>query len=365
MKPIKDPEFFQVPRCKTWWPSKRSWNPGLHLLKAPLLAATTTLKFLSCSLIVSSSHADEAEPGPIVAPSAPPVSAGTELDGRKVGDSTKLAPAGKASVATTGPLDEVTPLPDSLRAKFDLAPFYQKVLQIDGLPILGSSKVSDAALREAAWIVRKMLTAHPEILASLREEGGRVVVMAHDEYTTDVPEQADWKPKDHWDRRARGMGGLIGSGAEENLLCFPGDPYNTENILIHEFAHTIHGHGLKKLIPDFDRQVTRAYEKAIAAGLWKNTYASENPHEYWAEGTQSWFDNNRENDAIHNSVDTRAELKEYDPDLAALCEKVFGDGTWRYHKPMDRPAEERAHLVGYDPAKAPEFHWRDGTPGAK
>ncbi|MCP5548085.1 MAG: hypothetical protein H7A50_12010 [Akkermansiaceae bacterium] len=256
---------------------------------------------------------------------------------------------------------KVTPVPDALRGKFDLAPFYQKCLMVDGLPVLGSVKVSDAALREASWIIRRMLSAHPEIIGTLKENGVRVVVMAHNEYTTDVPEQADWDRKEYWDKRARGMGGQISSCGEENLLSFPNDPYSTENLLIHEFAHTIHDYGLKDLIPDFDKQINEAYGKAIKAGLWKDTYAGSNAHEYWAEGVQSWFDNNRPKDAIHNGIDTRAELKEYDPALAALCEKVFGDGPWRYQKPMDRPADDRSHLAGFDPEKAPEFRWRDGS----
>jgi hypothetical protein len=255
-------------------------------------------------------------------------------------------------------LDPVKPLTERQREKLDLKPFYQKILDLDGLPILGSSKVSDHALREAAWIVRNMLTGQPEILRGLIDNDARIVVMASTEYTTDLPEQADWKPKEHWDRRARGMGGKIGSCGEENLLCFPGDPYNTESILIHEFAHTIHDYGLKKLVPDFDKRLKEAYDKAMMAGLWKGTYAAENHHEYWAEGAQSWFDNNRENDAIHNSVNTRVELKEYDPELARLCKEVFGETKWRYKKPLDRPAEQRDHLVGYDPVKAPTFHWR-------
>ena len=270
-----------------------------------------------------------------------------------------LAPAAGRNVKDA-PL-EVRPVSDDLREKLELAPFYQKHLDIGGLPILGSAKVSDAALREAGWIIRHMLAARPGIADTLRKNDARVVVMAHNEYTTDVPEQSDWDRKEYWDKRARGMGGRIGSGAEENLLCFPGDPYDTENILIHEFAHTIHGYGLQDEIPDFNERLTRAYNDAIGQGLWKGTYAAENVHEYWAEGVQSWFDNNRENDAIHNSVDTRAELKKYDPALAALCKEVFGDGPGRYKKPMERPADERTHLAGFDPEKAPVFRWRDGT----
>ncbi len=31
----------------------------------------------------------------------------------------------------------------------------------------------------------------------------------------------------------------------------------------------------------------------MKAGLWKGKYASVNHHEYFAEGVQSWFDDNR------------------------------------------------------------------------
>ncbi len=261
------------------------------------------------------------------------------------------------------PVPEVTPVPEAVRLQFKLGPFYQKHLSLDGFPILGSAKVDDAALREAAWIVRQMLAEHPAILAALRSRGVRLVVMAHDEYTTDLPEQADMQPKSFWDRRARGLGGPLASCAEENLLCYPGDPYSTENILIHEFAHTILDCGLADLAPGFEKRLQQAYGKAMEAGLWKKTYAAENPHEYWAEAVQDWFDNNRQNDAQHNAVNTRAELQQYDPGLAALCREVLGDRPWRYRKPLDRPAGERNHLAGFDPARAPTFRWRNAESG--
>ena len=77
--------------------------------------------------------------------------------------------------------------------------------------------------------------------------------------------------------------------------------------------------------------------------------------EYWAEVVQSWFDTNRENDDQHNHIDTRAELKEYDPRVAALCEEVFGDREWRYLKPRER--DEAPHMEGFDPESAPRFRW--------
>ncbi|MCW8985787.1 MAG: peptidylprolyl isomerase, partial [Thermoanaerobaculales bacterium] len=170
-------------------------------------------------------------------------------------------------------------------------------------------------------------------------------------------------PAVYWDRRARGLGATpeapAVSCAEENLLAFPGDPYEQENILIHEFAHAMHELGLNRVDPSFDGRLREAWQGAKEQGLWRGTYAITNPAEYWAEAVQSWFDDNRENDALHNRVNTRAELEEYDPALAALCAEVFGDGDWRYRKPQERGPEGQAHLAAFDPAAAPHFEWRD------
>ena len=106
--------------------------------------------------------------------------------------------------------------------------------------------------------------------------------------------------------------------------------------------------------PTFDVRLRSAYDLAMKAGLWKGKYASVNHHEYFAEGVQSWFDNNRSDDHDHNHVDTRNELVEYDSGLAAMCREVFGETVLKYTKPTTRLTD---HLAGYDPATAPTFAW--------
>jgi dipeptidyl-peptidase-4 len=106
--------------------------------------------------------------------------------------------------------------------------------------------------------------------------------------------------------------------------------------------------------PTFDTRLKETYAEAMKRGLWKDKYASTNPAEYFAEGVQSWFDNNRPPDHDHNHVRTRKLLKEYDPGLAKLCEEVFGETQLVYTKPVTRL---RDHLVGYDPSKSPKFVW--------
>jgi hypothetical protein len=236
--------------------------------------------------------------------------------------------------------------------------FYQKHVAANGYPIVSSEKVSDYALKEAAYLVNMMLAKRSDVREAMVKGGSRLIVMAHDEFTTDVPEYSKMTPKDFWDARARGLGGSrtdpVCSCGEENLLGFEGDPYSTECILIHEFAHNIHLRGLVVVDPTFDDRLKAAYERAMEAGLWKTKYASVNHAEYFAEGVQSWFNNNRPPDHDHNHVDTREELREYDPGLAALCEEVFGDTELVYSKPATRLT---GHLKGYDPSTAPKFVW--------
>ena len=236
--------------------------------------------------------------------------------------------------------------------------FYKKYLDADGYPIVASEKVNDYAIEEAAYLVNLMLAKRADVRAAMVKSGSRLCIMASSEFTTDLPEWAGMTPKDFWDARARGMGGSqedpLCSCAEENLLAYPGDPYEAECIFIHEFAHNIHLRGMVNLDTTFDARVRAAYDAAMAAGLWKGKYASVNHHEYLAEGVQSWFDNNRENDHDHNHVNTRVELLEYDPALAALCCEIFGDIELKYTKPATRFCD---HLAGYDPSAAPKFRW--------
>ena len=244
--------------------------------------------------------------------------------------------------------------------------FYTQQVEASGYPIMAGPKVNAYALKEAAYLVDLMLAHRPDVREAMIKGGSYMVIMAVDEFTTDMPEYRHFVPKDYWDKRARGLGGSATDPtcccAEENLLCYSGDPYHTESILIHEFAHNIHLRGMVSVDPTFDGRVKASYDNAMKEGLWKKKYASVNHHEYFAEGVQSWFDNNRPPDHDHNHVDTRKELLAYDPGLAALCKEVFGDTQLSYTKPQTRLKD---HLAGYDPAKAPRFEWPERLQRAK
>lgn len=255
--------------------------------------------------------------------------------------------------------------------------FYTQRVEVGGFPIVASARVNPYALKEAAHLVGLMIAKRPDILAALVTSGARMNLLAWNEFTTDHPEFKrfaenpapgfpDLSGQDYWDARARGTGGSetdpCCTAAEENLLSYPGDPYATECILIHEFAHLIHLRGMNNIDPTFDRRLRQAYDDAMTKGLWQGKYASVNHHEYFAEGVQSWFDDNRRNDHDHNHVHLRSQLIEYDPGLAAMCREVFGDTTLTYTKPTTRLT---GHLAGYAPAEAPTFAWPERLTEAK
>ena len=247
--------------------------------------------------------------------------------------------------------------------------FYTQSVSANGFPIVASANVNPYALKEAAFLVNQMLAKRPEVREAMVKSGARLCIMASSEFTTDLPEFArlseDKVPgfegvsaKDYWDARARGLGGSetdpFCSVGEENLLGYPGDPFDKECILIHEFAHNIHLRGMVNVDPTFDARLRAAYDVAMQAGLWKGKYASVNHHEYFAVGAAAWYGHNRFNDFDHNHVHSRSQLIEYDPGLAAMCREVLGDATPQYTKPTTRLTD---HMAGYDPAKAPTFVW--------
>ncbi len=264
-----------------------------------------------------------------------------------------------AAIAQSISIAEPIPPPVSVRETFNLDPFYEQWIDVEGLPIVASAKVSPYAVKEAAWLIRQMVGHRQDILEALAKNNVRFAVMAYDELTTQIPEHSDLQPDYYWDRRARGLGSTPARPAvscgEENLLNYSGDPYSTENILIHEFAHAIHQMGLNTVDPSFDDRLETMYNATKEKGLWAGTYAITNRSEYWAEGTQSWFDTNRANDDQHNHVDTRDKLKDYDPALASLLTEVFGDTDWRYTQAVTRT--HLGHLQRFDPERSPKFAW--------
>nr|WP_321406821.1 hypothetical protein [uncultured Carboxylicivirga sp.] len=220
-------------------------------------------------------------------------------------------------------------------ASLKLDPFYKKYANINGIHIMSSWRVPDSAFVKACEIIDFMTADLPDdVLNQMVKVGARLGIMARYEGTTDIPEHAHLANDTtiNWDVRARGLGGdmdlPLTTCAEENLLCYQIDKYHAEDITIHEFAHAIHLIGIAPIDSTFNDTLQKLLDNAIAKGKYKNTYAATNLYEYWAEGVQNWFNVNAEvakTDGKHNWVNTRDDMKKYDPDLYELVSKYFSD----------------------------------------
>jgi len=296
------------------------------------------------------------------------------------------------------------------------ASFYKKGTVVEGILIATSERVSDHTHAETAYLFEQMMQrVDPAVAQRVREREVLCLVLAHDELTSDMPQfktDKTGEELDFYNWRQRGFlrwpkNRPVVLFAEEDVMEYEGG-MQIESILIHEFAHVIHGAGFDA---EQQRKLTEAYRKAMAAGRWqdgraaqrfrrvtgdepvrliralrkafpdespalfraalkggdilvngepadpkvmvtgkdkvviqfggpKRCYAGSNRHEYWAEGFQSWYDTNRTMDHDHNHINTRAQLKTYDPDLAALCEEILGDTPWVFVSPRERAGKD-------------------------
>jgi hypothetical protein len=237
----------------------------------------------------------------------------------------------------------VTAPPQEIVERFKLdTSFYKKYADANGYPILGSAKVSDAALAIVRDQVNYMLGSRPDIRDTMIAHGGRIVVMAETEYTMDVPEQHNWTvpryldprltPQEraryyeagglgsmsapgYWNPRARGMGGTATSCAEENVLGFYRTRYWGTNICVHEFSHGIMGAGIGYADPKWFQGIVDSFKHAQASCLrTANGYAGNTYNEYWATGVE-WY--------LGNGGRDRAGLKAEDPTLYELVSRLI------------------------------------------
>jgi hypothetical protein len=232
----------------------------------------------------------------------------------------------------------IGPVPESL----GVSPFYKKYTDAMGIPVIASEKVPDAALLVARDIVNSMLAARPDLRKSLIARHWRTGVIAEVEMTMDIPEYSKMKrpgasreepvtqaDRDYHANRSRGLGGNPTTGAEENLLGYPGTRYWGEHIFVHEFAHAIMGGGIRDVDPAMFAEIRAAYDSAMAAKKYlyedgRKHYATTNANEYWAEGVQWWFFSNYgECFAGNVKVETPEEFAAYDPALNELISRVF------------------------------------------
>jgi hypothetical protein len=219
--------------------------------------------------------------------------------------------------------------------------FFTKQLSFHGILIKAPSVVVDDAMY-ALYDRMATETAHlPIVVTNLAAAGAQIHIIGRDQVTTDLPEWRQDKhvPLDEYngltrDQRTRGMGGLITSCAEENLLNLAQDRYRGRDICMHEFAHNIEGAGMQRTVRAmFDNQ----FQVSKSQGLWINSYAGSNPNEYFAELTMWYFGTHGDLNMTGPKPENGPEgLKKYDPDAYKLFDDFY-TGKIEIEKVEPRP----------------------------
>ncbi len=209
--------------------------------------------------------------------------------------------------------------------------FFTKVLSFHGILIKAPAVVVDEALYRAYDRMAVETARIPMAVSNIGAAGGELHIIGRDQVTTDLPE---WRQDKHVplyeptyngatrDRRTRGMGGLITSCGEENLLGLPDDRYRGSDICLHEFAHNIEGYGMgAEIRAKFDAQAIISKDKM----LWLGTYAGSNPEEYFAELTMWYFNSHGSYGGFQGTrPDAGTEgLKKYDREAFALFDEFY------------------------------------------
>jgi hypothetical protein len=240
--------------------------------------------------------------------------------------------------------------------------FFSKQIGVKGVPIKAHADVDDAALFEAQRRLGRMFDHVPTVVANLVDVGAELHIIGKNQVTSDLPYLRHWKGKPYAsygktfesiDTRTRGVGGLLASCGEENLLKLPSDRYRDHrDICTHEFAHTVLGFGLS---PDVREIVRKQFKKSTAAGLWKTAYASTNDDEFFAELSTWYFDSRGDFGHITPKPQVgRDWFRKYDPGAFAVLDGIYSGRTkvgrivWEKLKPRSPDEEHKLRALSAD-----------------
>ena len=204
--------------------------------------------------------------------------------------------------------------------------FFARELDYKGIPIKAPAVVSDRAILIARDRIARLLKNLPDALYNLTVAGAELHIIGKDQVTSDLPEHRHLKGKPFdgkltVDERTRGLGGLLTSCGEENLLELPNDRYKGRDICTHEFSHNLQDQGLSA---DVQQKIRDQYHRSLDKGLWKGAYAATNEHEFFAELTMWYFGTHGD---LHMTGTKPANgpdgLKAYDPEAYELLDNLY------------------------------------------
>ena len=183
---------------------------------------------------------------------------------------------------------------------FGLNMYYQKYMNVAGIDLFAPSVYSDALMVRAGQIITGMLANRSDLLEDMAANNTRIYI--RDDF--------------------------IGIASAWRASMPAVDPHCVT--FVHEFVHVTHlAIAAKAGGAEFNARLQAVYQAAVDAGLWKGFYAATNAWEYFGDTARIWFTGrNWPSQGLPAPLRVSgAVLADYDPEVAAIIEEVFGDAT--------------------------------------
>lgn len=214
--------------------------------------------------------------------------------------------------------------------------FYIKEKNANGLVVKASKNVSDLALTMAMGTAQKMLKNRVDIKNKLIKENVEIVVLGKSENFCDLPETRTFLHLKTFDDRnvCDLRGGNLKSFAlaivdEANILKLKEDVYaGKQDLLIHEFAHTIYDYGLTQKEINL---ITSEFIKLKEMGhlnIARNNhpaYLMQTENEFFAVLTSIWFNAHNYESQYHPEIlKNRKSIKTESLLMYKLLNSIYG-----------------------------------------
>jgi hypothetical protein len=191
-------------------------------------------------------------------------------------------------------------------------------------------EADSTALEKAMELLRSQLDEIVRVVpAKAVVELRKVPLYFNPEYPKTRP-RAEYHPGEDWLRENGRDTAMVRCVEFSNVRIFEAETRRMPNFALHELAHAYHHLFVRMSYGNLE--IKTAYEKAKASGKYDRVerkdsegrsrmdraYAMTNPQEYFAECTEAYF---TRNDFYPFN---REELKQQDPEMLALLEKLWG-----------------------------------------
>ena len=220
-------------------------------------------------------------------------------------------------------------------------PFYKKYINADGIVIVGSANVADAALLTARSAILRLTSKRPDVHQAIVANNARISIMAFSETASDLPEfglgsDGEW-----------GLGQMPGDATSlvsEKGIRYEGNTEYVANFLLHEFVHVVHNLGMPTTDPEIVDEIYAAYLNAVEEGRFMKppndapeeatAFDEFRDDEYFTHSVNAYYDLNESLPGPWVDIKigdwgqrsgTREKLRQNDPVIYGIIEQFFPD----------------------------------------